>query len=153
MRRGEGDGDQRVAAEAGLARRAVESDERVVDPCLIGDVQSGQRRGDLAIDGGDRARDVISAEARAAVAEVQCLARTGRGTGRRNRPGPAPVREHDLRLDGRASARIPDAAADDLGDRRGSQTPTSPAQASRTTASAAGGLSISRRATRRTRSR
>ena len=47
--------DQRIAAEPALLRRTVERDQHPVDHRLIGRILPGQRRRDLAIDGGHSA--------------------------------------------------------------------------------------------------
>ena len=75
---GERHGDHGIAAEARLVRRAVEVDQAPSIAFLVGDVEAGERCGDLAVHGGDGAGHVVAAEAR-------CRRRGGR------RASPEPV--------------------------------------------------------------
>ena len=56
----ERDAEQRVGAEPALVRGAVELDHRPVERALLGRPGPGQRRGDLAVDVGDRPADALA---------------------------------------------------------------------------------------------
>ena len=112
----EGDAEQRVGAEPALVRGAVELDHRLVERLLLGGAGAGQRRGDLAVDVGDRPRDALAGPGVAAVAQLDRLELAGRGAGgHRGEPAGAGL-EHDLDLDRRVAARVEDLARVDGGD-------------------------------------
>ena len=75
LRDGKRDRNHGIATEPRLIRRAVERDERGVDGALIVRIETGERVGDFAVDITDGAGDVVAAEMRPFVAEVDCLAR------------------------------------------------------------------------------
>ena len=77
----------------------------------------GQRRGDLAVDVGDRPRDALAGPGVAAVAQLDRLELAGRGArGHRGQAARAGL-ERDLDLDRRVAARVEDLAGVDGGDR------------------------------------
>ena len=102
--------DGGVAAQPGLVGRAVEMDERGVDGELVAGIEAGERARDRAVHVGDRPIHAEAAEARAAVAQVDGLARAARRAGRRDGASRRAAGKRHLRLDGRPAARIPDAA-------------------------------------------
>src|SRR6185437_11738663 len=75
------DAEQRVGAEPALVRGAVELDHRLVEGALLGGAGAGQRLGDLTVDVGDRLGDALAGPPVAAVAQLDRLELTGRGTG------------------------------------------------------------------------
>ena len=112
----QGDAEQRVGAEPALVRGAVELDHRPVERALLGGAGAGQRRGDLAVDVGDRAGDALAGPALAAVAQLDRLELAGRGArGDRGEAAGAGL-QRDLDLDGRVAARVEDLARVDGGD-------------------------------------
>ena len=117
LRDGERRSEDRVRAEPRLRRGAVERDERAVDAALVGGVEPEERVGDLAVDVADRAGDPLPQPGVAAVAELDGLVLTGRGTGwHRREPEGSRIEPH-LDLDGRIPARVEDLAAVDMDDR------------------------------------
>ncbi len=89
--------------------RAVERDQRRIEPRLVGGVQPAHGAGDLAVHVGDRAGDVVAAERRAAVAQIERLAGAGGGAGRRDGAADRAAREAQLGLDGGPAAAVPHA--------------------------------------------
>ena len=105
--------DQGVGAETSLVGCAVESDQYIVDALLVARVASAESPRDLAVDIPNCRHHVGTTETGATVAQIDCLAATGRGAGRRDRPPHGATSEHYFGLDGRPAARIPDAATTD----------------------------------------
>ncbi len=117
VRDGERHRHRRVAPEPSLVRRAVERDERGVDARLVERIAPFERLQDRADDVRGRLADVHPSEPRTAVAKIDRLARAARRAGRSHRAPRAAARKPHLGLERRASARIPDAARVDAGDR------------------------------------
>ena len=115
---GQRDAEQRVGAEPALVRGAVELDHRPVERPLLGGAGAGQRRGDLAVDVGDRPGDALAGPGVAAVAQLDRLELAGRGAGGHRGQAAGAGLQHDLDLDGRVAARVEDLARVDGGDRR-----------------------------------
>ena len=153
-------GDDRVAAEPRLVRRAVQLDQPTVDLGLVGDRHHRNAAAISPFRCGDRAIDPKPAKGGSAVPQLDRLVRAGRGAGRRDR---APARR-------RRSSKI---SASTVGRPRKSQTrrpimraivaalirpPATrslrfrPPRPRRIRARRAGGSASSDRATRRTRS-
>ena len=87
-----------------------------VEGALLGGAGARQRRGDLAVDVGDRLRDALAGPGVAAVAQLDRLELAGRGArGDRGEAARAGL-ERDLDLDGRVAARVEDLARVDGGD-------------------------------------
>jgi hypothetical protein len=61
-------GDDGIAAETRLVRRAVQRNQRGIQPGLVADLAPREHSGDLAIDCGQRALHVVTTEGRTAVA-------------------------------------------------------------------------------------
>ena len=140
-----------VAAEARKVVRAVQRDERRVERFLVERIGADERGRDLHADASERASDVEPAEARAAVALLDCLAAAARRAGRDDRAPDRPVAQGDFRFHRRTAARIPDAPPDerlDDGIAHGVRL-----QAAATSARVCGGAAISGVAQRRTASR
>ena len=114
--RGQGDPEQRVGAEAALVRGAVELDHRLVERALLGGAGAGQRRGDLAVDVGDGARDALAGPGVATVAQLDRLELAGRGAGGNRGQTAGAGLQRDFDLDGRIAARVEDLARVDGGD-------------------------------------
>ena len=81
-RGGQRHAEDRVGAQARLVGRAVEVDQRAVEPALVERVEARHRLGDLAVDVGDRLRDALAAPGVPAVAQLRGLELAGRGPGR-----------------------------------------------------------------------
>ena len=114
--RRQGDAQQRVGAEAALVRGAVELDHRLVEGALLGGAGADQRRGDLAVDVGDRPGDALAGPGVAAVAQLDRLELAGRGAGGHRGEAAGAGLERDFDLDGRVAARVEDLPRVDGGD-------------------------------------
>src|SRR5580765_3435629 len=94
---------------------------------------AGQGRSDCAVDRGNRALHVAATEPCAAVAQLDRLARAGRGTGRRDGAADGATSKTNFGLDGRPASRIPYPPPAHAGDAAVAHIPIRPAdQASRT---------------------
>ena len=114
---GEADGQDRVGAEPLLVLGAVELDHRRVERGLVERVEAGDRVGDLAVDRVDRPGDALAEiAALVAVAQLDRLARAGRGAGRHGGPAEGAAVQDDVGLDGRVAAAVQDLAAADRDD-------------------------------------
>ena len=98
--------ENRVGAEPGLVRGAVEFDQPPVEPALVRRVVPGERPADLAVDVGHRLPDALAAVARAAVPQLRRLALAGRCAGRHARGRDGAVVEVDAGLHRRIAPRI-----------------------------------------------
>jgi len=109
--------EQRIGAEARLVVAAVEVDERPVDEGLLGGVESDDGLGDLGVDVLDGLQHALAAEAlRVVVAQLDRLARAGRGAGGHcGAPHDARLEQH-IGLDRGVAARVEDLARDDVDD-------------------------------------
>ncbi len=114
--RGQRDAEDRVGAQPALVGRAVELDHRLVEGALLGGACARQRRGDLAVDVGDRARDALAGPGVAAVAQLDRLELAGRGARGHRREAARAGLERHLDLDRRVAARVEDLAGVDGGD-------------------------------------
>ena len=117
LRAGEADPEDRIGAEPGLVRGAVELDQHAVDGQLVLGVEAGQRVEDLAIHRFDRLPHPPAAKPRPAVALLDRLVRAGRGAGRNRRAADHPALQGHLDLDGRIAAAVEDLAGMNVGDR------------------------------------
>ena len=115
---GQADAEDRVGAEPGLVRRAVEVDHREVDQALVARVLAEQLGLDLLDDRAYGLLDALAAVLGVAVAEFDRLERAGRRAGGHGRPGLREVVEHDFDLDGWVATRIQDLPGMDGFDRR-----------------------------------
>ncbi len=98
---------QRVRAEIGFVRRAVEFDQRAVEIALRGRVEPLDRGTDQIVDGRDRLEHAFAAVAlRVAVAQFDRLVRAGRRARRDERLLDGAERRRDGHGDRRISARI-----------------------------------------------
>ena len=121
LRRGLGhrhrDAEDRIGAEAGFVRRAVEFDHHGVDVALVGRVEAEQLREDLVIDGSDGLEDALAEVTRlVAVAELDRFvsARGGaRGDGGAARRA---IFQRDFGFDGRVAPAVEDFAGVDVDD-------------------------------------
>jgi len=96
------DGERRVGAEPRLVVRAVEVEQRPVDPGLLGGVQAHEGLGDLGIDVLDRAQHPLAEIAvRIAVAQLDRLARPGGRARGNRRPAHHAGFEENVAFDGR----------------------------------------------------
>ena len=111
------DAEDRVGAEPALVGRAVELDHRLVEGPLLGAPRPAQRRGDLAVDVGDRAGDALAGPGVAAVAQLDRLELTRRGAGGNGGRPAGPRLQGDFDLDRRVAARVDDLPRVDGGDR------------------------------------
>ena len=111
------DAENRIRAQTTLVGRAVELDQPLVDPALVGGVESTQGSGDLTPDVRDRLGDALPAPRLAAVAQLERLVDTGRGSGWHRGPAMRARLEHDVGLDGRIAARVEDLPGVNGGDR------------------------------------
>ena len=111
----ERDAEDRIRAEAGFVRRAVEIDQELVEAHLVGRLHAGEGVEYLALDILDRVPHALAAEACGiAVAELHRLVRAGGGAGRNGgTPDGARLEQH-LDLDGRVAARIENLAGGDV---------------------------------------
>ncbi len=107
---GQGHGQERVGAQAGLVRRAVERDQHPVQRGLAGGVLAADGGGDLAVDVVDRLAHPLAHPVRAAVAQLGGLELARRGAGGHRRPAPRPGLQAELDLDGRIAAAVEDLA-------------------------------------------
>ena len=105
-----------VGAEPALRGRAVERDERVVDPTLVLGVEADEGVRDLAVDVPDGPRDAASQPRLAAVAKLDGLVLARRGAGRDGCDADGAAVECDLDLDRRVAARVDDLPAVNGGD-------------------------------------
>ena len=110
------DRDARVAAQPALVGGAVEVDQDAVEAGLIARVEAAEGGVDDIADLPDCARDVVSAEGVAAVAQIEGLAAAGGGAGGGRRPPEDAAGQVDLGLDGGTAAGVPDAAGRDADD-------------------------------------
>ena len=114
---GEAHGQDGVGAETLLVLGAVELDHRGVERGLVERVEAGDRVGDLAVDGVDRAGHALAEiAALVAVAQLDGLARAGRGARGHGRPAEGAALQDDVGLDGRVAAAVQDLAAADRDD-------------------------------------
>ena len=125
--RGAGDGqrdaEDRVGAEVRLVGRAVEVDHRLVDEALVVGVEALERRADLLDDTGHGLLHALAAVRLLAVAQLDRLERSGRGTARDRRAGERTVVQRHLDLDRGVAPRVEDlAGADSFDDRHAAQT-------------------------------
>jgi hypothetical protein len=106
VRRGHRDAEQRVGAQPGLVRRAVERKKALVQRPLVGRL-AAQRRRDLVVDVADRFPHALAAiAARILVAQFERLSGAGRGPGgHRGAPARAGI-EHHLYFNGWIAAGI-----------------------------------------------
>ncbi len=101
--------DERVGAQPGLVRGAVQVAHRPVDFGQIGPVASGQRRGQFAVDVADRGQHAGATEAGGvAVPELHRLAGARGSPGRDAGLGTGAVRQCDRHVERGASAGIQD---------------------------------------------
>ena len=112
----ERDAEDRVGAEPGLVRGAVEVAHGPVDRALLVRARPGERPGDLVVDVADGLLDSLAAPGLAAVAQLGGLELAGRGAGRHRGAAAGAVLEHDVDLDGRIAAAVENFAADDVDD-------------------------------------
>ncbi len=148
LRRGQRDAEDRVGAEAALVGGAVELDHLRVEPALVGRVEPCKRRGDLAVDVGDRLRDALAGPGLAAVAQLDRLELAGRGAGGHRGQAARAGAEADFDLDGRVAARVEDLAGvnrDDGAHLRARSLLTSPARADYSPVAPLGGAGRRRR--------
>src|SRR6185437_13802216 len=111
------DAENGIGAEAALVRRAVEIDHDLVDLHLLfgGLVAYGFEN--FAVDGLDRVLHAFAEIAGViAVAQLDRLMRTGRGTRRHRCPSQRAILQHDIDFDRRIAAAIENFAADDVDD-------------------------------------
>ena len=146
------DSDHRIGPESTPVRRTVQIDERLVNPGLVGRVHTVERDCDFAVDVGNGTLDIVAAEARAAIAQLDSLSGPRGCASGRNGAAACAAREPYLGFHGRSAARIPYASAGHRQDLRRRHNPSSFAHAARTWASRVTGETNSDRPTRRTRS-
>jgi hypothetical protein len=114
---GERDSQNGVGAEPCLVRRAIERDHRRVDLALIFRVESAQGIENIAVDAFDRLENALAGKAPlVAVAQLDCLMRSGRGTRRHRRAPARPILQGDIDLDGWVAAAIQDFPRGDVDD-------------------------------------
>ena len=101
-----------VGAEPLLVLGAIEIAEALVETALVGGLEAGQRRPDLAADRLNRLLDALAAVALAAIAELMRLVRAGRSARRDGGAAVMAVLQHHVDLDGRVAAAVKDLAAD-----------------------------------------
>ena len=100
--------ENRVGAEPGLVRSAVEIDHAPVETALVAGVVAGQSAVDLAVDVGHRLLNSLAAVACAAVPQLRRLTFAGRGAGWDAGLGDGAVVEMDAGLYRRVAAGIND---------------------------------------------
>jgi len=108
------DAEDRVRAEPSLVGRPVELDQHTVEASLILHVEPLDGVRDLSVDIGDRLGDALAVPRGPAVAQLDRLVNTGRGTGGDDRP-PERAGDH-LDLDGRIPAGVQHLTGLNLGD-------------------------------------
>ena len=109
------DREDRVRTEARLGRSAVQLDHPLIDSRLVGRVVPLQRATDLIADVFDRLSYPFAAVAPGvAVAQLDCLARSGRSAGRNRRHATHAGIKHDFRSHRRVAARIENFVAADI---------------------------------------
>jgi hypothetical protein len=109
--------DGRIAAEARLVGCSIERDQCRVDAGLIERIPSFERATNGSADARDGLDHVHSAETRAAIAQIDRLARAAGGAGGSDRAPARAAFEHDLGFERRPPARIPDAPRKHAGNR------------------------------------
>ena len=105
--------EDRVGPEARLVGGAVELDQGRVETALIGGVEAGDRRGDLAVDVRDRTGDALAPPALAAVAQLLGLELARRGPGGHRCVAVRARAQADLDLDRGVAAAVEDLAGVD----------------------------------------
>ena len=105
---GEADAEDRVGAEPGLVRRAVEVDQPLVDQPLLAGLVADELGADDVEDAVDGLGHALAAVALTAVAQLHRLEGAGGGAAGHGGPGDRPVVEGDLDLHGGVSARVED---------------------------------------------
>ena len=113
VRRRERHAEDRVGAQPRLVRRAVELDQRLVEAALVGGVDAGDGRGDLAVDVRHRAGHALALPALAAVAQLLRLELAGRGPRGHRRAAVRAGAQPHLDLDRRVAAAVEDLAGVD----------------------------------------
>src|SRR5262249_14880577 len=111
---GHGCGDQSIAAKPPLVRRTVEGDECIVYRLLVECIETPKTRTVFAISPRARSPHVITAEGRAAVPQINGLPCAFRCAGWGYRTAGGAAVQTNLHLYCRASARIPQTAADNF---------------------------------------
>ena len=105
------DAEQRVRAQPSLGGRAVERDHRRVDRALIRGL-ARERRGDLAVDVGDRLLHALAEVALlVAVAQLERFPHARRGARRHRRPPHDAAVQRDVHFHRRIAARIENLSA------------------------------------------
>src|SRR5437870_3207993 len=111
---------QRIRAQPRLVGAAVEADQLLVEPHLVERISPRDRRGDHAVDIGDRLQDTLPAIARrVAVAQLDRLVGPGRGPGRDDRLTLRPTLQARGHLDRRVAPGVEHLPGMDPGDGRG----------------------------------
>ena len=112
-------GQDRVGAELGLVRRAVEIEHGAVDLLLYAGVHAVQRRRDKLIDVFDGLQHALAAVTLlVAIAQLDCLIFAGRCAARHGGRRPDAVVQIYVGLDGRIAARVKNLAGHDAVDQR-----------------------------------
>ena len=111
---GQRDAEDRVRAEPRLVGRAVEVDQRAVEPVLVGGVAAGDRLGDLAVDVADGLGDALAQVALAAVAQLRGLELAGGRAGRHRGAARGSRSQDEVDLDRRVATAVEDLAGVDL---------------------------------------
>ena len=106
--------EDRVGAQPGLVRRAVEIHQGLVDQALLVGAETDHRRGDLVEHRLHSLLHTLAQVARSAVAKLDSLVLTGGGTRGHRGAGDRAVQQTDLDLDGRVPPGIEDFAGSDL---------------------------------------
>ena len=117
LRRRKRDAEDRVRAEPALVRRAVELDQRAVDPGLVEGIAAADGLGDLTVDIRNGLRDSLAAIGLAAVAKLDRFVHSGRRPRRDRGAAESPGIESNIDLDCRIAARVEDLARVNAGDR------------------------------------
>jgi hypothetical protein len=110
---GQRDAEDRVGPQARLVRRAVEVDERAIEPRLVEHVGAAHRLRDLAVDVRDGLGDALAAPGVAAVAQLGGLELAGRGARRHGGAALGAGAQHQVDLHRRVAAGVEDLAGVD----------------------------------------
>ena len=117
LRGRQGDGQNRVGAEASLVRGAVEIDHREVHCALILRVEAFEEIADLTVHVLDRVLYALAAPRVAAVTQFDRFVDPGRGARRRYGATGGARFQMDVDFDGRIAPRVKDLASQDYFDR------------------------------------
>ena len=111
--RGQGHAEDRVRADLGLVRRAVDVEHRQVDGALVVGVEADECLARAVLTASHGLQHALAEVALAAVAQLDGLELAGGGAGRHGRATDGSVVEGHLDLDGGVAARVQDLAGAD----------------------------------------